>query len=133
MSEQLSKCVNLTSFNASTGATSLALEVDTAGYEGIRFFGATSTTATAITMTLSTAASTTASFVALSGGTAASTGGKAMVCVDNHKPRKRWIKGTLSSTAAAPMFVWAELYGPKKLPVTWSSTAVLTSLVSPNT
>lgn len=135
MSEQLAKKLDLYAFNSagSTGVTSLAVEIDTDNCEGVLFLGTAGTTSTAATLTISTAASTTASFVALSGGTAASTGAGAFVAVDVHKPLKRWLKGTLSTTANARLSVQAFKYGNRKCPVTWTSTGILTSLVSPNT
>lgn len=134
MSHQLSKLIDVCSISGSTGSTSLALEVDMAnGAEGCLFNVTALTTGTAATLTISTAASTTASFVALTGMTAASTGGAASVWVDVHKPKKRWLKATATSTAAQPLFIQAIKYGKRLCPTTWTSTAILTAGVSPAT
>jgi hypothetical protein len=134
MSHQLSKQLDLVAFTGSTGATSLTVEVDMAnGAEGCMFNVVTLTTGTAATLTLSTAASTTASFVALSGMTAASTGGASTIVLDEHKPKKRWLKATATSTAAQPMFLQAFKYGVRVCPVTWSSTGILVAGVSSST
>lgn len=142
MGLQLSKNSDYVAFASSgtTGATSLALEVDMVNYEGIEFIGVAGTTSTAATLTLSTAASTTATFVNISStqgaagnGTSKSTGAGAVVVVDLYRPRKRWIKGTLSTTASARLFLVARKYDSRKHPITNTSTAIVTTVVSPNT
>ena len=81
-------------------AANVAVEVDMAGWDGCYFLGiAGSTAVTAHTMTISTAASTTASFVNCTGATKATTSGNDFAVVDVYRPRKRWLKGTFSSTA----------------------------------
>lgn len=135
MSHQLAKSLDLYAFSSAgtTGVTTLNVEIDTQNCEGVLFMGTAGTTSTAATLTISTAASTTASFVAVTGGTATSTGAGAFVAVDVHKPRKRWLKGTITTTANARLTVQALKYHNKKCPTSWTSTGILTSLVSPNT
>ena len=131
---QLSKASDYYGFaTATTGGTSINVEVDMDNAEGVEFIGVAGTTSTAATLTLSTAASTTDSFTNLSGATAASTGAAAVVVCDLVKPRERWCKGTLTTTANARLTLVARKYGMRKQPVTSTSTAVVTSLVSPDT
>lgn len=112
-------------------AANVAIEVDTAGWDGCYFLGiAGSTATTAHTMTISTAASTTASFVAVSGGTKATTSGNDFAVVDVFRPRKRWLKGTFSSTANSKKAMVAILYGPRNLN---TSSTYDTFVVSPDT
>lgn len=112
-------------------AASVAIEVDTAGYEGCYFIGiAGSTATTAHTMTISTAASTTASFVNMTGATKATTSGNDFAVVDVCKPRKRWLKGTFSSTANSKKAMAAILYGPRSAQI---SSTYDTVVVSPDT
>ena len=135
MSHQLGKMLDCYAFSSAgtTGVSTLNVEIDTQNCEGVLFVGTAGTTSTAATLTISTAASTTASFVNVSSGTAASTGAGALVAVDIHKPRKRWLKGTITTTANARMTVQAFKYGVRRSPTTWTSTGILTSLVSPDT
>jgi len=133
VSHQLSKMVDVYGFSGSTGSTSVTVEVDMQNAEGCLFNAVGNTSAGALTLTISAAASTTDTFTNLSGATNASTGGVATRWVDIHKPRERWLKGTVTAGSATNMIVQAIKYGVRKPPVTWTSTAGLTALVSPNT
>jgi hypothetical protein len=112
-------------------AANVAIEVDMVGWDGCYFLGvAGSTATTAHTMTISTAASTTASFVALTGATKATTAGNDFAVVDVVRPRKRWLKGTFSSTANSEKFMVAIQYAPRNLN---TSSTYDTIVISPDT
>lgn len=112
-------------------AANVAIEVDMSGWDGCYFLGiAGSTATTAHTMTISTAASTTASFVNCSGATKATTSGNDFAVVDVYRPRKRWLKGTFSSTANSKKAMIALQYGYRNANI---SSTYDTIVVSPDT
>ena len=126
---QLSKYVDL-AYAAITATTTdvLILECDTVNAEGVMFL--TNGTSAKVTITLKHAASTTATFVAVASaaGTScvyATSAAKAFAAMDVHKPVKRWLQATFTSTGNSYFAACAFKYGLRKLPKTWSSTSNL--------
>ena len=122
---QLSRYIDLASIAYSSSSS--VIEIDTADCEGVLFVAVPGTTvARTASLSFKTAASTTATFVAVSSThTLTSTGAvRDVLCVDIHKPVKRWIQATYASTADSESRMLAFKYGLRKPVTTFSATAV---------
>jgi len=112
---QLSRYIDLVSVGFSTAEA--AQEVDTQNCEGVLFIGVKqSTAARTMSMALKAGASTTSFVTCASTFTHASTsaGNDMVIITDVHKPAKRWIGATLTSSSAVPQLLMAFKYGTRK-------------------
>lgn len=127
---QLSKYIDLVSAQITATTTDvLTVEVDSEGCEGVLFL--TLGTSAKATLAVTHAASTTASYATVAVGSSAThgtTAAKAVAAYDIHKPAKRHLKCTSTSTGNSYFALLAFKYGLRKLPVAdWSSTTCLAS------
>jgi hypothetical protein len=110
---QLSRYIDLASVAWTSSGPSVA-EVDCGDCEGVLFIGVPGTTVARIpTLTISVGA-TTAAYVACSTGQAThetSASGNYIVVTDVYKPGKRYVMGSLASTAEAAHYLLAFKYG----------------------
>lgn len=105
-------------------------EVDVTGFEGIKFFAIVTSASSVSTCSLKaqSAASTTATFIDIAGSTAEYAAGPTartnLLVTQVHKPIDRWVRPylTLDVSNHAVGGIFAELYGPKKAPVTSTSS-----------
>lgn len=120
---QLSRQIDLRSVGFSTGQA--AVEVDCQNCEGVLFIGVPATTAAGLwSMALKAGATTTGFVNCAAANTHASTASNTNVLItDVHKPAKRWLGATLSSSSARPSFLLAFKYGLRKARGAMSSTA----------
>jgi hypothetical protein len=120
---------------ASAAAASTNLtgdEVDTAGYDGIKFYALVTAASSVSTCSLKaqSAASTTCTFYDIAGSTAEYAAGPTtrtnLLITHVHKPIDRWVRPylTLDVSNHAVGGIFAELYGPKTAPVTSTSSDV---------
>lgn len=128
---QLSRYIDCLSVGYST-ATSNAVEVDTAGFEGVMFIGVNASSAGRIlSMALKAGATTTGFVTCASTFTNASTASNnAPVITDVFKPAKRFLGATLTSSAQTPSYLFAFGYGVRSL--TGNFTASGTNLGTAN-
>jgi len=125
---QLSKYTDISNAFVTAAASTdvIVLEVDTQNAEGARCISWGSSGK--VTVTVKHAASTTASFVSVGSSVTYQTSAGGFLCaVDIHKPVKRWLQFTCTSTGNSNFGAFAEKYGVRKLPTSWSSTASLPS------
>lgn len=123
---QLSRYLDLVACQLSTAATN-AVELATDNCEGVLFVGVPGTTAARIWSLALKAGATTTGFVnCASTHTFASTASRNdVLVVDVHKPAKRYLGGTISSSAATPVWLLAFKYGLRANVGALSSTAGL--------
>ena len=129
----LSRNVKLTTIQAAVAAGSTDVEtseVDTSGYEGVLLLGMVTPASSQSTCKLSaqSAASTTATFVTIEGSSAEYAAGPTsrinILASDVYKPVDRYVRAyvTRGTSNTAIEGVAAILYGPKKAPVTSTSS-----------
>ena len=109
---QLSRYIDLAHVSWSTTGPAL-IEIDTKDCDGVFFVGVPGTTA-ARTPTLdiySGATSTGLVQCTTAISHASSAAGNYIVCTDVYKPKKRWLAGSLASTADAAHYLMAFKYG----------------------
>ncbi len=105
-------------------------EVDCAGFEGIKFMALVTSASSVSTASLyaQSAASTTATFIAIDGSSAVYAAGPTartnLLITQVHKPIDRWVRPVLALGVSnhAVGGIIAERYGPKKSPVTSTSS-----------
>jgi len=130
---ELSRDLKFTTVQAAVAAGSTDIEtneVDTKGYEGVMFVGLVTpaSSVSTVSMYAQSAASTTATFIAIDGSSAVYAAGPTtrinLLMTDVCKPVDRYVRAyvTRGTSNTAVGGVCAILYGPRKAPVTSTSS-----------